>query len=55
MLHKSALPMLLAPVSFVLAQPGTAQPAPYRATATGGSLVLQLAPKSVTVVRLQRP
>ena len=30
-------------------------PAPYRATATGGSLVLQLAPKSVTVVRLQRP
>jgi alpha-N-arabinofuranosidase len=28
-------------------------PTPYSATATGSSLVLQLAPKSVTVVRLQ--
>jgi alpha-L-arabinofuranosidase len=28
-------------------------PVPYRATAAGGNLVLQLAPKSVTVVKLQ--
>lgn len=28
-------------------------PAPYRAESTGGKLVLQLAPKSITVVRLQ--